>query len=321
MKAEYFGKLENGKDVTRYTLSNERISFSVLDKGATMQSFVIDGREILVGSDNIVPYEKARGFMGQVIGPYANRISGASFMLDGIKYVLDRNNGDNTLHSGSANWGAKVWTLSDSSRASVEFLCNTSAGEGGFPGNLVIKVRYTIDGTSIILDYIAETDSLSVINPTNHVYFNLHGNADNILDHEVMICAPSYVAVDSALIPEGVKPVCNTDYDFTDFHKIGERRDGKYDLCYVFGGEKTAQIKADGLCLEVSTDRPGMQLYTGEYLRVLETRWGDLDKGFQGLALETSALPDSVNHPSFPSTVLKRGERFISRTIYTVYTE
>lgn len=322
-KTEKFGTLKDGSEVQRITLSNEKASVSILTLGAIIQDFSIKTRSgwrnIVCSSQTLDGYIDDRTYKGQVVAPNCNRIANASFECYGKRYHLDVNNGRNNLHSGSANTGSKLWSIVSHSDKRVVLNIEHVDGEGGFPGNILIKLAYILEGTTLRLEYSIAADRMAVVNPTNHAYFNLHGAKESILDHKVKLNADRYIKVDDSLIPEAVLPVKGTDYDFTTEHEIGERIGGRYDNCFVFPpGEKGyAEVSADGLKLTVKTDRPGMQIYAGEFFSVPDSPWGELGP-FDGVALETSGYPDSVNHRNYPSVLIEKWDEFRSYTEYKV---
>ena len=176
---------------------------------------------------------------------------------------------------------------------------------------------YLLENGRLTISYTMSSDRKCAVNPTNHTYFNLKGDGSSILDHRVMIAADKVVMVDDSLIPTDVVPVAGTDFDFTSFHEVGGRRGGRYDHCFVFNAAQKAEVVCDGLSLTVDTDRPGMQLYTGEFNPSCNCLWPSSGP-FCALALETSEYPDAVNRKDFPSTVLDAGQVFKTRTSYTV---
>ncbi len=318
IKSSTFGTLPCGEEVKKIEISQEDgNSVSILTFGAIIQAFNVNGRNIVFSSPHLEDYLGDGSYKGQCVAPYANRIAGATFTLDGKTSVLEKNNGNNNLHSGSANLGQKNWNILFQTDTTVILNTAHRDGEGGFPGNIGITLAYTFENNTLSMSYTMSSDRKVAINPTNHSYFNLKGDGSSILDHKVTIFADSYVAVDDELIPTTVESVENTPFDFRTPHTIGERREGKYDHCFVFGSEKTAIVEAAGLRLRVRTDRPGMQLYTGASNPVCRTDWPQSGP-FCALALETSELPDAVNRPSFKPCILEAGGVFKTKTSYSV---
>jgi len=273
---------------------------------------------------------------GSVIGRYANRIANGKFSLDGVEYHTPINNGPNTLHGGPAGWHSVVWNtevVKDSEYPAVKFTYVSPDMEEGFPGKVNVEVIYTwTDNNEIIMDYNCSTDKKTVVSVTNHAYFNLHGAGNgDILDHELTLKASAFTPVDSFMIPTGeIRPVAGTPMDFTTPHTIGERigddyeqliLGNGYDHNFVLDHKEDVDVvvyePVSGRVLEVITDQPGMQLYTGNFLD--GSNIGHGGKPYYrrtGLCLESGHYPDSPNHPEFPTTVLNPGETLKSRTIY-----
>ena len=317
-----FGRLDDGEEVTKITITNdEGYQVSILTFGAIIQEFIVPAggqrRNIVFSSPDLRSYVGDGSYKGQVVAPYANRIAKGRFSLDGVEYQLDINNGENNLHSGSANLGQVNWNILFQTENSVVLNTSHTAGRGGFPGNIGVTVAYLLEKNRLTISYTMSSDAKCVVNPTNHSYFNLKGDGSPVFDHVVTIDADRVVLVDGSLIPTTVEPVEGTDFDFLSPHAVGERREGKYDNCFVFDHRKKACVEAAGLRLTVDTDRPAMQLYTGEFNPVCDCLW-PCSGPFCGLALETSELPDAVNRPDFPTAVLEPGAVFKSRTSYTV---
>lgn len=316
-----FGHLPNGEEVKSVRLVSGEYSVTILTLGAIIHQFNVPCRgslrNIVFSSPDLAGYIGDSSYKGQCVAPYANRIRNAEFCLDGDRYTLDRNNGPNNLHSGSGNLGQKNWNIIFQTDNSVVLNAEHCAMEGGFPGNIGVTVSYLLTDGRLTISYTMVSDADTAVNPTNHSYFNLKGDGSPIFDHFVQICADKVVTVDENLIPVSADSVKGTDFDFTSAHLIGERREGRYDHCFVFSEEKKAVVSCGGLRLTVETDRPGMQLYTGEFNPDCPSLWSHSGP-FCALALETSAYPDAVNRPDFPSVVLEKGAIFNSRTSYTV---
>jgi aldose 1-epimerase len=273
---------------------------------------------------------------GSVVGRYANRIAKGKFTIDGVEYTLPLNNGPNTLHGGPGGWHSVVWNtevLKDSNVPKVKFTYHSPDMEMGFPGNVEAEVIYTWnDNNEIVMDYKCTTDKKTVINVTNHAYFNLHGAGNgDILDHELTLRASAFTPVDSGMIPTGeIRPVAGTPFDFTTSHTIGERIGENYDQLilgkgydhnYVLDNKEEVDVtvyeSVSGRILEVITDQPGMQLYTGNFLTGNQIGHGGKPYNYRtGFCLESGHYPDSPNHPEFPTTVLNPGETYKTQTIY-----
>jgi aldose 1-epimerase len=330
-KQVYLITLKNsGENVIRLTNYGAKITWiEVPDKNGKRDN-------ITFGYDKFEDMINGDMSFGSTVGRYANRIAGGKFKLDGVEYTLPLNNGPNTLHGGPAGWHSVVWNteiLKDSEYPSVRFTYESEDMEQGFPGKVNAEVVYTwTDKNEIVMDYTCTTDKKTVVNVTNHAYFNLHGAGQgDILDHELIMRASAFTPVDSVMIPTGeIRPVAGTPFDFTSPHKIGERIGdnyeqlilGKgYDHNYVLDNKEEVDVTlyepVSGRMLEVITDQPGMQLYTGNFLDGKNIGHGGRHLQYRsGLCLESGHYPDSPNHPDFPSTILNPGETFKSTTIY-----
>ena len=341
IKQEDYG-IHLGKQVYLFTLTNmDENVLKLTNFGAKINWIEVPDRNgrkenITFGYDSFDGTVTGDISYGSTVGRFANRIAGGKFILDGVEYNTPINNGPNTLHGGPKGWHSVVWdaeVLKNSKEPSVRFTYRSPDMEEGFPGTVMAEVVYTwTDRNEIVMEYTATTDKKTVFNITNHAYFNLHGagNSD-ILDHELTINASAFTPVDSVMIPTGeIRPVAGTPFDFNSPHKIGERIGDNYDQLILGRGydhnfilDNEAEIDAvvyepeSGRMLEVITDQPGLQLYTGNFLN--GTRIGHGGKPYNyrsGLCLEADHFPDSPNHPEFPATVLNPGETFKSKTIY-----
>lgn len=330
----------DGDSVFLYTLTNNNgTQVKISNYGGTITSFVTkdkDGKssEIVVGFDSLSTYLQHPPYFGATIGRYGNRIANASFKLDGETYKLNANDGPNTLHGGLKGFDKVVWTPSDidASQPQLSLSYLSKDGEEGFPGNLTAKVTFTLsDNDELKIEYHASTDKATPINLTNHSYFNLSGNVDNtILNHTLQLDADGYTPVNSQLIPTGeIKPVKGTPFDFTTAKQIGKDFDaveGGYDHNFVLNNynnqvRKVATLSdsISGRSLEVYTDQPGIQFYSGNFLdKTFNNRDGKPIGLHSALCLETQHYPDSPNQPNFPSTILKPGDELNSMTLYKV---
>jgi aldose 1-epimerase len=341
VKKEVFGT-HQGKEVYLLTLTNKAGNVIRLTNfGAKITWIEVPDKNgkkdnITFGYDTFEGTITGDMSFGSVVGRYANRIAKGKFSLDGVEYNTPLNNGPNTLHGGPAGWHSVVWNteiLKGKDFPSVKFTYISPDKEEGFPGTMNVEVIYSwTDKNEIIMDYTCSTDRKTVLNITNHAYFNLHGAGNgNILDHELMVKASAFIPVDSVMIPTGeVRPVAGTPFDFTTAHTIGERIGenyeqlifGKgYDQSFVLDNkdevDATVYEPVSGRILEVITDQPGLQLYTGNFLD--GSKIGHGGKPFtlrSGLCLESGHFADSPNHPDFPTTILNPGEKFKSTTIY-----
>jgi aldose 1-epimerase len=338
---ENFGSFE-GKDVSLYTLKNKQGDIIKLTNyGAAIVEVNVPDRDgnranVTFGYDNLEGYLKGDPYFGKVVGQYANRIARGKFTLDSVEYTLAINNAPNALHGGPTGWHSRVWTaevLKGTDFPAVKFTYSKPDMEEGFPGNVVAEVVYTwTDANEIIMDYKVTTDRRTVINITNHAYFNLHGaGVGDILDHEAVILASAFTPVDSTLIPTGeLRPVEGTPFDFRTPHLIGERIGEAYDQLILGGGydhnyvlDNLQEVDAEvydpstGRVIQVITDQPGVQLYTGNFLDGTQTgRGGKVYQYRSGFCLETQRYPDSPNQASFPTVVLTPEEPFLSSTTF-----
>ena len=342
-KSAPFGKTNAGTEVQLFTLTNVNgVKATITNFGGTLTSLVVPDKngkmgDVILGFDNVSGYQsheflKSGPYFGALIGRYGNRIRGGKFTLDGKKYTLATNNGANTLHGGKVGFDKVVWQAEPGSSAEGQNLKLTYVskdGEEGYPGTLNVAVVYTLTADNALkIDYTATTDKATVVNLTNHAYFNLnHGAGKDILGHEVTLPADRYNVVDTGLIPTGeLRPVKGTPFDFTAPHTIGERIaqvPGGYDHNWVLStptgqhAAATVYEPTTGRTLEVTTDQPGIQFYTGNFLDgTLKGKGGTVYGKNAGFCLETQHFPDSPNQPNFPSTVLKPGETYHSVSTY-----
>ncbi|NMA37421.1 MAG: galactose mutarotase [Papillibacter sp.] len=308
-----------------YTLKNSRgLSVTMLEYGGIIQSILVPDRkgvlgDVVLGYDREEDYYNDMASLGATVGRYANRIGGASFKLNGTEYRLPNNEGQNCLHGGKG-FQKRRWK-GQATDSEVLLTIESPDGEEGFPGNLKVELRVRLsDENELILDYTAVSDKDTVINLTNHSYFNLACEG-NILEQELMLNSDYYLEVDKALIPTGeLIPVEGTDYDFRQLRPI---KNGYYDNCYVLHSGEGVKAQAydpkSGRGLKMYTDMPGVQLYCAAWLGGVKGKGGRVYKPYEGFCLETQFYPDSPNKPQFPSAVLKAGEVFKSRTVYQFY--
>lgn len=333
----------DGKKVFLYTLTNEKgTQVKISNYGGTITSFVTPTKtgassSIVLGFDELAGYLAHPPYFGATIGRYGNRIANAQFTLDGKTYKLTANDGKNSLHGGLKGFDKVVWDASplDTSKPALTLNYLSKDGEEGYPGNLKVTVQFSLsDDDELTIDYNAETDKATPVNLTNHSYFNLTGDIKNtILNHSLMIDADRYTPVDSTLIPTGeLKPVKGTPFDFTTPHTVGERIDsvkGGYDHNWVLNHkmgslDKVATLKdvTTGRTLEVYTTEPGIQFYSGNFLDgTIKTSNGTPIEKHSAMCLETQHFPNSPNQPSFPSTILRPGEKYHTTTKYKVVLE
>lgn len=345
VKKESFGKLPDGTEVYSYTLSNKNgVEVKITNYGATITSIKAPDRngkfdDVTLGYDSIDGYLAKNPHMGSLAGRYANRIAKGEFKLNGKTYTLAKNNGENHLHGGPNGFFKQIWTAAEvesKDGAAVQMKYLSKDGEENYPGNLDVTVTYTLtDANELKIDYLATTDKDTILNLTNHSYFNLAGAGNgDILKHQLKINAREFTPVDKTMIPTGkIEPLAGTPMDFSTLTAIGERIDQNYDQLVIGKGydhnyvlSNGADLKAQdvevyeptsGRLMEVFTDQPGVQLYTGNFLDgTITGKGGKVYKQRYGFCLETQHYPDSPNKPNFPSVVLKPGEKYQTTTIY-----
>ena len=344
MEREIFGTMTDGTPIELYRLKGESIEAECMTYGAGLLSLRVPDRSgrlenVLLRHATLDGYVQnhrsaAPFFFGSTIGRYANRIADGRFTLEGQTYTLSRNDGPNTLHGGPGGFYNVVWDAEPvENGAMFRYLSND--GEEGFPGRLNVAVRFTASGTDLKIEYEASTDKTTVVNLTNHAYFNLAGaGRESILSHHLQLAASRFTPVNTEMIPTGeLRPVASTPFDFRKATAIGERihtRDEQlifaqgYDHNFVFD-DASASLKrvaelydpASGRLLEVLTTEPAVQFYSGNFLDGnVRDPFHEPYAKYGGLCLETQHFPDSPNHPNFPSTVLKPAERYQSVTVY-----
>ena len=342
-----FEKTINGKQIHLFTLKNKNGAIlTITNFGGRVVNLLVPERsgkmiDVSVGLGSLNDYIKStERYYGATIGRYGNRIAKGHFTLEGKQYTLATNNGPNTLHGGKIGYQDVVWDAKKLNDQSIELTYLSKDMEEGFPGNLHIKVIYTLtDDNAMKVDYEASTDKTTVVNLTNHAYFNLNGEGSgSILDHLVQLKASNYTPVDSTLIPTGkIEPVKGTPFDFTTATTIGARineqneqlKNGKgYDHNFVLDKHDLdtpiAIVKGDktGIVMEIYTDEPGLQFYSGNFMQSRNVmKYSEFDVYRNAFAMETQHFPDSPNQPQFPSTVLKPGETYKTTSIYKFRTQ
>lgn len=346
VSAASFGRMPDGRDVTIYTLTNAGgLRARVMEYGAILVSLDVPDRDgkpadVALGFDDLESYLKRNPLFGAVVGRYANRIADARFMLDGVEHRITANAGRNHIHGGGNKRFDKVaWTgypYESDTEAGVRFTHFSFDGEEGFPGNLDCSVTYALtDKNELRLTYTAATDKPTVVNFTNHSYFNLAGAGNgDVLGHELTINASWYTPAGEGLIPTGeIQSVAGTPLDFREPHKIGERigeltETRGYDHNYVLHGSYGALAlaarihePASGRIMEVWTTEPGMQLYTANGMNGLKGKDGKVYNRHYGFCTETQHFPDSPNKPHFPSTALRPGQVYTTTTVFKFSTE
>jgi aldose 1-epimerase len=337
-----FGKLPDGRIADIYTLTNRNgLVMKVSNYGGTVTSLSVPDKngefaDIVLGCDSLKDYLKATAYFGAIVGRYGNRIAKGEFVLDGKTYILAKNNGPNTLHGGLVGFDKMIWDaieINDTSGVGLKLHYLSKDGEEGFPGNLDVTVAYMLTNKDEFrIEYMATTDKSTPLNLTHHSYFNLAGAGNgDILNHKIMINAQKYTVVDSTFIPTGeLRDVKGTPLDFTQQQTIGSRikelggNPLGYDHNYVLNnsGKALALVAKvtdpeSGRIMEVFTDQPGMQFYTGNFLDgSIIGKGGKAYNQYSGFCFETQKFPDSPNRPSFPDCILKPGEIYKSTTIY-----
>jgi len=348
---EAFGSTPAGETVELFSMTNANgIEIQVISYGGTIISLKTPDRDgnlgdIVLGYDNLQAYLDGSPYFGSIIGRYGNRIGGAEFTLDGEAHSLAANDGVNHLHGGTVGFDKVVWAgepFENESGVGVMFRYTSPDGEEGYPGTLEMEVTYTLTPSDeLLVDYMATTDQATPVNLTQHSYFSLKdAGASDILGHELMIAADGFTPVDATLIPTGeIASVEGTPFDFTAPHTIGERIGsnhtqigfgGGYDHNWVLNGTQAdgmtlaARVSepTTGRTLEILTTEPAIQFYSGNFLDgTLTGKGGVAYQHRTGFCLETQHYPDSPNQPDFPSTILRPGEEYNTRTVFRFGTE
>ena len=345
MRKRSFGKTTDGKEAELYTLLNSNgVEIEITNYGGIVVSLRLPDRrgemaDVVLGYDNLSRYEADKWHFGAIIGRYANRIAGGKFRLNGHEYTLARNNGPNHLHGGVVGFEKVVWGARDfttqSERLILEYV--SEDGEEGYPGKVTARVEYSLtDENEFQIKYSATTDKDTVVNLTNHSYFNLGGaDAGDIRRHQLQLDADQFTPVNENLIPTGeLRRVSHTPFDFTQPEAIGSRinqddpqlKFGRgYDHNWVLNGTEGRGLSLavnlyepeSGRAMEIFTTEPGIQFYSGNFLDgSMRGKAGVSYQKHAGLCLETQHFPDSPNQPKFPSTALKAGERYESTTVF-----
>jgi aldose 1-epimerase len=349
VKTEPFGKMPDGTPIEVFTVSDGTVEARIISYGGILVSLKAPDRngnaaDVVLGFDDLEGYvtssnaPKGGAFFGALVGRYANRIANGKFTLDGKTYSLPINNSPNSLHGGPHGFNNVVWKAKEIPDG-VELIYLSKNGEAGYPGNLTVTVRYTLEKGELKIDYSATTDRDTVVNLTNHSYFNLAGEGKgDILNHQLTLAASRFTPVDATLIPTGeLKPVAGTPFDFTKATAVGVRIDAEdeqiklghgYDHNWVLdatGGKLALAAEvfepASGRVLQVLTTQPGIQFYTSNFLDGSLKGKGGISYGkHAALCLETQHFPDSPNHPEFPTAELKPGQRYHQVTVFKLST-
>ncbi|MBQ8813067.1 MAG: galactose mutarotase [Lachnospiraceae bacterium] len=348
MKKTKFGITKNGELAGRYRLENKAgLVVEVSDFGALVLAIRVPDRfgeirDVVLGFDSLEEYYDTRTGFGAYVGRNCNRIADARVVIEGVEYWLDANNGVHNIHSGNDRSHTKSYEAAVGEREEarfVEFTRTSPHMEQGFPGNLEQKIRYTLtENNEFIIDYVMVSDRTTVVNPTNHSYFNLSGhNRGNVLQHELEVYSDGFLLTSKSLIPTGeIATVEGTPMDFRRKKMVGEdinadylplQMAGGYDHNYVFANDgqlkKMAKLHSpeSGISMEVYSDLCGLQLCSASFLKDIKGKNGAVYQGSAGLCLETQFYPNACKEPTFPSSILTAGKVFRSRTIYRFLTE
>lgn len=341
----HYGFMPDGKEIKLYSITNDnKVTLQLINLGATLQSLYAPDKfgrvaDITVGFDSLYGHLNFTDYQGKVVGRYANRIANGAFSLGGKDYQLTQNEKDKTCLHSAGEFSDAVWTGIVVDTNAVEFSYTSPDGTSGFEGNLTAKVTYSLtDDNRVVIDYSAVCDKDTVMNFTNHVYFNLNGSAmSDVLDHEMQMNASHYTPIDADSIPTGeIRAVEGTAFDFNTPCTIGKRindndeqlilaRGYDHNFCLSHGDDEaavTVKEHVSGRKLEMYTDLPGVQLYTGNFLDGTVIGKGGMPiVRHAGFCLETQFYPDSPNQPDFPSCFFKAGEKFESRTVFKITVE
>lgn len=333
-----FGKTKEGEIAKLYTLKNYKgMEIDITDYGACLVNVRIPKEnkvyDVVLGYDSVLDYENAGTYFGATIGRNANRIGNASFELNGIKYQLDKNENDNNLHSGYDYYNKRLWNTNKVDEHNISFYIVSEHGDQGFPGEVLIEVMYELtDNNELSIHYYCKAKDASIVNLTNHSYFNLNGhNSGTILKHKMWIDSDSYTPTDKQLIPTGeIVNVENTPMDFRQEKTVGQDINDDYEALkiatgydnnYVLKGEgyrKVASLTADqsNITMEVYTDTPGMQVYSGNFLDNESGKDNSVYQRQGGICFETQYFPDAINKEEFKSPIINKGDIMTSVTTY-----
>lgn len=335
-----FGTTPDGREAQLFTITNARgLRAKVTNYGATLVSLETPDRDgkltdVALGYDSLEGYVNDTCYLGSTVGRFANRIRRAKFTLDGREYTLAGNDDGHHLHGGSVGYNKRLWDAKVSQPDAVEFTYTSPDGEENYPGELKVKVVYTLtDANELKIDYTATTDAPTIVNLTNHTYWNLRGPAaGDILDHELTLQSDEYTAVSPELVPSGkIAKTAGTPLDFASPHVVSERIarvEGGYDHNFIVRGKAgtlrpMAKVveKTTGRVMDISATNPAIQFYTGNFLDgTVKGKGGVVYQKHFGLCLETQHYPDTPNHDNFPSVVLRPGETYRQTTVHAFST-
>jgi aldose 1-epimerase len=346
MEKREFGTTANGKNASLYTLRNANgMQVAVTDYGATLVSILVENKngktvDVLLGYDDVTGYENGTYYFGATVGRSCNRIAGARFSIDGQEYKLEANDNQNSLHSGSQSTAMRLWEVTEHTRNRLTMQIEDADLQQGFPGNARIQVTFALTpDNALAITYSARADKKTVFNLTNHAYFNLNGaGGGSIREHVLQLQASAFTPTDAQSIPTGeIRPVEGTPFDFREGKAIGrdiEMADEQltfgsgYDHNFALDKEagtfdKFASVYSErsGIRMDVSTDCPGVQLYTGNFIDGALGKGGNVYEKRDGLCLETQYFPNSINEPNFATPLTDVGETYESHTVYAFFVE
>jgi len=333
---EPFGTTRDGRPVEKISLCEGGLSAEIITYGAALRALRVPDKEgksvdVVLGYDSVAGYEENEGYVGAVVGRYANRIADASCLLDGEKVTLEPNEGPKQLHGGPEGFSTQVFRVAEGSENAVTLVYDSPDGQGGFPGRLTLRVTYTLTEKGVSIRYEAESDRATYCNITNHAYFNLNGGG-SVLDHELWLAADGFTPVGPDSIPLAMSwPVAGTPFDFREPKRLSRdieaadeqlKNVGGYDHNFVptpaQGLRLAARLKGDrsGIVMETWTEKPGIQLYSGNFLQAIGGKGGVEYGPRMAVCLETQYFPDSPNHPEWGDIVLRPGGKYDYRTEY-----
>lgn len=334
---EIFGVIHDNVTVTKYTISGKSgLTVSVLDYGATLQSLLFDGKDMLIGYPDAVSYAEGGVYCGAVVGRFANRIAGAKFTLNDITYHLTPNwKGEHHIHGGISGFSKKMWTMKEIDETTLSASLFSPDGEEGYPGNLHLTVTYSVEENNTLkIQYHAETDKDTVANLISHGYFNLNGDdGKNIFDTTIQVFSDAYLTTDAIRMPVGLNKVDGTPFDLREPKLLGDIILSEHpmivpykglDHCFALGEEQgtyrraaRAESKSSGIAVTCYTDMPGVQIYTPRIFDSKRVGKHGPFVEYQAFCMETENFPDAPNHPDFPSCVIKAEKPFRAVTAYT----
>jgi aldose 1-epimerase len=335
VEVDYFGTTADGEEISIFTLKSEQLQVDVINFGACIKSMIVNDKngipiDVVLGFDTLEQYEKNVPYLGATIGRCTSRIASGRFELEGKQYQLPINNGENSLHGGLIGFSHKMWWAEVLNENAVKMTYLSVDGEEGYPGNLSVSVTFSINKDQLKIDYQATTDQTTIVNLTNHSYFNLNGKG-SILDHSLQINSDKYLPLNSQSILTGdVKSVDGTPFDFTTSKNLGRdihtghsmlQVSRGYDLAYLCQGDiSMTQAEANsalsGITLRVYTTEPTIHLYTGNFLDGVIGKSSIPYENYTGFCLETQQPTDAINQPNFKSPILSPGEVYSTQTIF-----